>query len=76
MKTIWHQGGWSRNFGDWVIFDSMHHHLSSCCDIPCSFVPVDGHKTSYRSELIDKLNLVKVKDNSTLRPKYPVSWLR
>lgn len=56
MKVIWHQGGWNRNFGDWVIFDSVHHHLARACPEPVSFVPVDGHVTRYSPELIERLN--------------------
>ena len=27
MSTIWHHGAWNRNFGDWVLFDSIQHNL-------------------------------------------------
>ncbi len=56
MSTIWHHGAWNRNFGDWVLFDSIQHNLIKAAGRALHFVPVDSQRTVYREELIAKLN--------------------
>jgi len=56
MSVIWHHGAWNRNFGDWVLFDSIQHHLRQAAGRDVHFVPVDSQRTAYRDELIAKLN--------------------
>jgi len=56
MKTIWHHGAWNRNFGDWVLYDSIHYHLNQHAGHPLYFVPVDSQKAVYSDDLIARLN--------------------
>lgn len=56
MKSIWHHGAWNRNFGDWVLFDSIQHHLCQAARRPLHFLPIDSQRTVYSEALINKLN--------------------
>ena len=56
MSVIWHHGAWNRNFGDWVLFDSIQHHLRAAAKRDLYFLPLDSQRTVWRRELIDKMN--------------------
>ena len=55
-KTIWHVGGYNRNYGDFVLLESIRENLEKQRDIPLNFVDVDCQSTHFFSELIDELN--------------------
>lgn len=55
-KTIWHVGGYNRNYGDFVLLESIRENLEKQSDIPLNFVNVDCQSTHFFPELIDELN--------------------
>ena len=55
-KTIWHVGGYNRNYGDFVLLESIRENLEKQSDIPLNFVNIDCQSTRFFSELIDELN--------------------
>jgi len=56
MAVIWHHGAWNRNFGDWVLFDSIQHHLCRAAGRSMRFVPADSQRTRYGRDLVARLN--------------------
>ena len=56
MKPIWHLGAWNRNYGDWVIYESIHYHLQQVLGGPLDFIDVDCQKTNFTEEVVDNLN--------------------
>ncbi len=55
-KTIWHVGGYNRNYGDFVLLESIRENLQKQSDIPLNFVNVDCQSTHFFEELINQLN--------------------
>jgi len=55
-KTIWHLGGYNRNYGDFVLLESIRENLQKQSDVPLNFVNVDCQSTHFFEELIDELN--------------------
>ncbi len=55
-KTIWHVGGYNRNYGDFVLLESMRENLSKISPIPLNFVNIDCQSTHFFPELIEQLN--------------------
>lgn len=55
-KTIWHVGGYNRNYGDFVLLESIRENLIKDSDVPLNFVNVDCQSTHFFKELIDELN--------------------
>lgn len=55
-KTIWHLGGYNRNYGDFVLLESIRENLEKQSDIPLNFVNIDCQSTHFFTELIDELN--------------------
>ena len=55
-KIIWHVGGYNRNYGDFVLLESIRENLERHSNIPLSFVNVDCQSTHFFDELIDQLN--------------------
>ncbi len=55
-KTIWHVGGYNRNYGDFVLLESIRENLERISDVPLNFVNVDCQSTHFFNELIDELN--------------------
>ncbi len=56
QKTIWHLGGWNRNYGDFVLQASIKENLMKNSDIPLNFVPIDYQNTHFFPELINRMN--------------------
>lgn len=60
MKTIYHYGGWGRNYGDLAIQAGMMHtlqHMASCQGQSIEFIPIDLKQQSPLHEgLIDLIN--------------------
>ncbi len=56
MTRIWHHGAWNRNLGDWVLHESIQHHLSRTTRRKVSFTSVDSQKTCYDRKKIEELN--------------------
>lgn len=55
-KTIWHVGGWNRNYGDFAIQAGLQRMLRRVADEPLIFVPVDCQQTWFHPALIDRMN--------------------
>ncbi len=55
-KTIWHLGGWNRNYGDHVLQASIKENLMKVSDYPLNFIHVDYQNTHFFPELIDRVN--------------------
>ncbi len=55
-KVIWHVGGYNRNYGDFVLLESIRENLQKQSDVPLSFVNVDCQSTHFFAELIDQIN--------------------
>ena len=55
-KTIWHVGGYNRNYGDFVLLESIRENLEKISDIPLNFVNIDCQSTHFFEELIDEMN--------------------
>ena len=55
-KTIWHLGGYNRNYGVFVLLESIRENLQKQSDVPLNFVNVDCQSTHFFEELIDELN--------------------
>ena len=55
-KTIWHVGGYNRNYGDFVLLESIRENLQKQSDVPLNFVNVDCQSTHFFEELINQLN--------------------
>lgn len=56
MTTVWHHGAWNRNFGDWVLHESIRHHLGETSRRALRFVDVDSQAATYDRERIEALN--------------------
>jgi len=55
-KTIWHVGGWNRNYGDFAIQAGLQCMLRRVAGEPLIFVPVDCQRTWFHPALIDRMN--------------------
>lgn len=55
-KNIWHVGGYNKNFGDFVLLESIRQNLSSISDIPLNFMPIDCQNTHFFEKIIDRMN--------------------
>lgn len=55
-KTIWHVGGYNRNYGDFVLLESIRENLEKQKDVPLNFVNIDCQSTHFFPELIDQMN--------------------
>lgn len=55
-KVIWHVAGYTRNFGDFVLIESIRQNLRDQSDIPLEFVNIDCQNTHFYNEVIEKLN--------------------
>lgn len=55
-KTIWHVGGWNRNYGDFAIQAGLQRMLRRVAAQPLIFVPVDCQQTWFHPALIDRMN--------------------
>ena len=55
-KTIWHLGGWNRNYGDFVLLASIKQNLNMLSDEFINFVHIDYQNTHFFDEMIDTLN--------------------
>ena len=55
-KTIWHVGGYNRNYGDFVLLESIRENLEKQSDVPLNFVNVDCQSTHFFDELIQQMN--------------------
>lgn len=57
MKTIYHVGGWCRNYGDMAIQHTMMTMLNSCSPEPLRFIPIDLKMNKpITSEMVDIIN--------------------
>ncbi len=56
MRSIWHHGAWNRNYGDWVLRDSIQHHLGAAMGRPVRITPIDSQTAVYDADLIEQLN--------------------
>jgi hypothetical protein len=56
MKTIYHVGGWSRNYGDLSLQAGQMRVLQEDSDAPLRFVPVHCQQTWFHPDLIEKIN--------------------
>ena len=56
-KNIWHLGGYNRNFGDFVLLESIRQNLSNISDIPLNFFPIDCQSTHFFEKIIDRMNV-------------------
>jgi len=56
VSAIWHVGAWNRNFGDWVVYDSIHYHLNRAASRDLYFVPLDSQRTRFSKAMIRKMN--------------------
>lgn len=55
-KTIWHVGGWNRNYGDLALQASMAERFHAQATEPLNIVPLDNQKTWFHPDLISKMN--------------------
>lgn len=58
MKTIFHYGGWGRNYGDFAIQKSMVHNFNKNSNQPLEFVPIDLKvRQSLNREIVEYMNI-------------------
>lgn len=55
-KTLWHVGGWNRNYGDFAIQAGMMSRLMAESPAPLQFVPIDCQRTRFHRALVETMN--------------------
>ena len=55
-KTIWHVGGYNRNYGDFVLLESIRENLEKQSDVALNFVNIDCQSSVFFDELITQMN--------------------